>query len=132
MTSFLKKSFFLQFVFYFSIVLIILGVMQATLGTVRLFNASEQEYEKLSPDTVYTISGELIPTSEKAIPQEQESEESVYNVAEDIFQPSPSQEPLKAPVSTQNTKSEKKENPVIMTESLIDILVTPEEEIPPK
>ncbi len=49
------KSFTLQFIFYFSVTLILLGIGQALLGTIRLYNPSEQEYEQLSPQKTVSV-----------------------------------------------------------------------------
>jgi hypothetical protein len=79
MTSSHKPSFVLQFILYFSLALIVLGVGQSILGTLRWYNASEQSYEKLSPGKTYTLNDEITPTSlEKNNPEEVSEKVSYY------------------------------------------------------
>ncbi len=79
MTSSHKPSFVLQFILYFSLALIVLGVGQSILGTLRWYNASEQSYEKLSPGKTYTLNDEITPTSlEKNTPEEVSEKVSYY------------------------------------------------------
>ena len=82
MTSLNKKSFFLQFLFYFSIALILLGLIQGIFGTLRLYNASEESYEKLSPEKIYTLPEITEYVPEKTISEKQKDTTS-YNVAGD-------------------------------------------------
>jgi len=90
-----STSFGFHFLLYFSVALLILGIGQSIIGTLRLYNSSEEEYEKLSPDKIYTIP-ENKPTilPEKTVTQDI-SENVVYYVAEkknsspDILQKKP-------------------------------------------
>jgi len=72
MVSFNKKSFFVPFVLCFSGALILLGVVQATLGTMRLYNASEQTYENLAPKKTFTTD----INTQNAAPKTSEKENS--------------------------------------------------------
>lgn len=57
-----KIPFLLVFVFFFSITLIVLGLVQAISGTLRLFNPSEEKYEQLQQYQIYN-SNELTNNS---------------------------------------------------------------------
>lgn len=138
-----KKSFLLQFVLYFSIVLILLGVVQAIMGTLRLYNASEQSYEKLAPEKIYTRSEST--TSSPELSASEESPESTLYVAEnknsiqDIIK-DVSAEKIQEKTQTQEPDSQEKEdvrsdktkNTKKPTTSPIEISVTPREDSAPK
>lgn len=131
-----KKSFILQFTLYFSVVLIVLGVIQATIGTIRLYNASEQEYEKLAPDTVYTIPEMTDPIVGKPVIQ-QTQKEIIYYAAEDKTTPNtPVSISLEKPQTPQIKKeiieSGKKLPEEKKITSPVEISVTPEKETAPK
>lgn len=133
MMSSRKKSFFLQFMLYFSAVLIILGIIQATIGTMRLYNASEQDYEKLAPEKVYTV-----PEIKKPAPNttkiQETQKEIIHYVAEDK-NPTiiPSSEKSQPPViKTEPKKSEKKPPQEKQVTSPIEISVTPKKETAPQ
>jgi len=133
----------LRFILYFSLTLIILGAVQAVIGTVRLYNPSEQEYEKLSPKTVSSIPIEIAPTPkpEKIIIQES-PKEVIYYVAEkqntkDV--PSEDTKPTISPKKIQTTKIQKENSPSITSPlqkeeiiSPIRIVISPEKETAPK
>lgn len=44
------------FVIFFSVTLAIMVVVQSTLGTLRLFNQSEEKFESLTPRNTYSLS----------------------------------------------------------------------------
>jgi len=138
-----KKSFLLRFILCFSLTLIILGAVQAVIGTVRLYNPSEQEYEKLSPKTVSNISTETAPKPEpeKIIIQES-PKETIYYVAEkqDIEDvPLKDTKPTISLQKIQTTKIQKESSPSITSPlqkkeiiSPIRIVINPEKETAPK
>lgn len=136
-----KKSFFLQFIFYFSLTLVILGLIQAVTGTIRLYNASEQEYEKLSPKTISPLPTETAPIPEKITIQET-TEEITYYVAEKKNENDTSLEKTKPVIPTkknQTAKIEKESSPSITSPlkkkeiiSPIEIMINPEKETAPK
>jgi hypothetical protein len=94
---------------YFSGALIVLGVIQTTIGTLRFYNASEQEYEKLAPKKVYPVTEIKPSVSHKAIIQETQRE-IMYYVAEDTNTAlAPSSEKSQIPtIKTEPEKSVKK------------------------
>ena len=50
-----KTSYPFIFVLFFSTTLIIMGVVQATIGTLRLFNQTEEKFESLAPKNIYSL-----------------------------------------------------------------------------
>jgi len=96
--SSIKSSFLRSFLLYFSITLVILGIVQWTLGTLRLYNASEQAYEKITPQKIYTTEESIsAPPTTSIAPQKLVNNEASEDIS---FYVSENQE------STQNTNKE--------------------------
>lgn len=122
---------------YFSIALIILGVIQATIGTMRLYNASEQEYEKLGADKVYTVPTNINPIPEKITKQETQKEIIYYvaddkNTALDTTKNLSQKEPQNSVANKEKSEAEKKPVKEKKVVSPVEIVVTPEKETAPK
>ncbi len=138
-----KKSFFLRFFLYFSVTLVVLGVIQFIMGGLRFYNASEQNYEKLSPKKIYVTLETTEPIPEKTAPKE-ENQEISYYVAENQNSSESSRKEMtnttiqavKNNTSTLKTpelvRSTKKDDTKKTRTSPIEILVTPEENKEPK
>ncbi len=139
-----KKSFLLQFVLYFSIALVLLGIGQSIMGSLRLYNASEQDYEKLSPEKIYTLPDVTLPEktaaktgSEKVLYYDvAENKNTLQNDSKDIIIKTESKKEEvisreKQTVKKENLRSEKKDNPEKVT-SPVEISILPEEELAPK
>jgi hypothetical protein len=103
----------------------------------RLYNASEQEYEQLGADKVYIVPTSINPVPEKITKQETQKE-IMYYVAEDkntvpntTKSPS-SKEPQTSAVNKEKSESEKKPVKEKKVVSPVEIVVTPEKETAPK
>ncbi len=131
------KSFTLRFIFYFSLTLILLGIGQTFFGTLRLYNPSEQEYERLSPEkaTVPVVNTTLPEEttsflSNKTLPEEAPETQSYY-VAENKTPTVITQTATQTPptLTPQTVRSEKKNKNTI--KSPVEVSVSPEEDTPP-
>jgi hypothetical protein len=137
MTSLNKKSFFLQFLFYFSIALILLGLIQGIFGTLRLYNASEESYEKLAPEKIYTLSETTKNIPKQTLPEEEKSATAYYvagekNSIQEILQGSPPEKNITIEQEKENVVSTKKEKTKKIPTSPVQISITPEENSEPK
>ena len=135
MISFHKKSFFLSFLFYFSITLIVLGIIQSIFGSLRLYNASEESYERLSPEKIYTV-----PEETQYIPKQtlfKEEKDIPYNVAKNQDSKETIQHNIPSKKFTtegiiQHTRSIKKEKTENTITSPVTITIAPEKNTAPK
>jgi hypothetical protein len=50
-----KISYPVIFAVFFAVTLIVTGAIQATIGTLRLFNQSEEKFESLGPKNTYSL-----------------------------------------------------------------------------
>lgn len=135
-----KKSFILQFMLYFFISMIVLWVVQSIIWTLRFYNPSEQDYERLAPqkntdnltkkediNVDATIKNTELPTEPDLTPDTNEQERTYPVAKEKKIQT------IEFIEQSTTVKSEKKtEKKTQKKTSSITLAVTPKTEKMPK